>query len=159
MTIAIHSYLQKIKLFSFLKVLRAPQAWELSVFLSTVVEARVPCSGHKQQQFFIPPLDSGGIQAEVHVSMLGSKWEWNEEQSLKAELRSLKGSPSHAALQHLCIINSFVSTLAGRCPLPVRHSKERVAGGKIPTGIYRDEITVQTSSLKGGLCLALLGLD
>ena len=29
------------------KVLRAPQAWELSVFLSTVVEAGVPCSGHE----------------------------------------------------------------------------------------------------------------
>ena len=84
--------------------------------------------------------------------MLSSKWEWKvAKQSLKAELCLFKGSPSHAALPYLCIINPFKSTLAWCCLLPVRCSNERVAGEKPPTRSYRDQMTFQTSSLKGVL--------
>ena len=105
----------------------------------------------RRQHFLILSLDSGG---KVHVLMLGTKWKWNvAEQSLRAILCLLKGSPSHAALPHLCIINPFKSMLPGWCPLPLKHSKERVAGEKPPMETYRAQKTFQTSSLKGVLIL------
>ena len=114
----------------------------------------------RRQNLFIPPLDAGGIRAEVQMFLLGSKGERNvAEQSLQVELCFLKDSPSHAALHHIYIINAFKSTLAGCCPLPVRHSKERLASEKLPKGTYRDQRAFQTSSLKGGLFWGSLGLD
>lgn len=81
------------------------------------------------------------------------------EQSLTAQLCLLKGPPTHPALQHLCVITAFRFTLGRCCPLTVRPRKERVGEGKIPTKIYGDQITVQTSGLKGGLCWRSLGVD
>ena len=93
--------------------------------------------------------------------MLCSKWEWKVRNNpWRLNCVPLKVPHRVRHWQHLCIINSFLSAPAGRCPLPVRHSKERGAGGKIPTGISGDQITVQTSGLKGGRCwgVARLGL-
>ena len=71
----------------------------------------------------------------------------------------LKGSPFHAAIPYLGIINPFKSTLARCCLLPVKHSKERVADEKPPTRSYRDQMTFQTSSLKGILLGVITGQE
>ena len=146
------------------KSFRAPleplQDWEFSIFRSTGFKTAVKAVATRRQHFFIHQHVSGSTRAYVCLRMLCCKWHQSmAEQSLMAELCLLKGSPTHPALQHLCVINAFKFTLAGCYPLPVRHCKERVGGGKIPTKIYRDQITVQTSGLKGGLCWRSLGVD
>ena len=145
------------------KSFRAPleplQDWEFSIFRSAGFKTAVKAVATRWQHL-IHQLVSGSTRDYIYLRMVCCKWHQSmAEQSLVAKLCLLKGSPTHPALQHLCIVNAFRFMLAGCCPLPVRHCKERVGGGKIPTEIYKDPITVQTSGLKGGLCWRSLGVD
>ena len=131
------------------KFFRTAQAWEFSTSLSTGVKAVVPWSGHKAAALPHTSAWFWGQSPRVHA---GYQTQWKvAEQSPRAILCLLKGSPSLAALPHLFIINPFKSTLPACCPLPVRHSKERSAGKKPPMGTCRAQMTFQTSSLKGVL--------